>query len=337
MDFKGGALALMLAVFAAGQLASSQVAAQGAPTTIATYSYNAKGQRITKTEGGVTTRYNYDEQGHLLNETSPNGSRDYVYLGGTLISTMDTPAQPAAAPSTISYVTTDHQGTPRAVSDSAGNVIWQYAYQGNAFEELPPTSNGYTLNVRGSGEYYDLETGLNYNGQRYRDTATWRFLQSDPKGLAAGINTYSATDNTPLMEVDPNGLQASCMSPVNAAACAAAGMGAAGATGGTSSAAAGAANAAAAAAAAGGLGWAEEHAPDATCPATGSNWDNGNRDKCDNQRNSDEADCSLWRGTGPDDDPQRWYRACMARASDRFVLCMKGNSMPPPWSSKDVD
>ena len=52
----------------------------------------------------------------------------------------------------------------------------------------------------------------------------------------------------------------------------------------------------------------------------------------------EQSDCSLWRGTGPDDDPQRWYRACMTRATDRFVLCMKGaGTMPPPWSAKDVE
>lgn len=319
------------------------VLAQLNASTIASYTYNAKGQRVSKTVGSVTTRFVYDEEGHLIGEYGPNGNGDYIYVGDTLISTIDSPATPSNAPATVSYVTVDHIGTPRAVSDSTGNVIWQNPYQGNAFEEQQPTSNGYTLNIRGLGEYYDAETGLNYNIQRYRDPSTWRFLQSDPKGLEAGINTYAATDNTPLMEVDPNGLQTSlqtCMLPQNAAACAAAGMlpqGAAGAgagAGGTMSAASGAVNAVGGALA---LTWAEEHAPDKACPATNSNWDNGNRDRCENQRNAEEADCSLWRGTGPDDDPQRWYRACMQRASDRFVLCMKGaGTMPPPWSSKDV-
>lgn len=70
MDFRGGARALAVCVFVAGLLASSLLAAQ---TTIATYTYNAKGQRITKTVGGVTTRYVYDEQGHLMSEISPSG------------------------------------------------------------------------------------------------------------------------------------------------------------------------------------------------------------------------------------------------------------------------
>lgn len=350
MDFTGGALrALVVAAFTTALLASNQLAAQGTPQTIATYQYNSKGQRISKTVGGVTTTFDYDEAGHLISERSPSGSRDYIYLGDILINTVDTQASPTNTQSTISYVTTDHQGTPRVVSDSGGNVIWQNPYQGNSFEEQQPSSNGYILNIRGRGEYYDAETGLNYNGQRYRDPTTWRFLQSDPKGLVAGINTYAATNNNPLMWVDPTGLQTSmdaCLLPQNAEVCAVAGMLPQGAGGAGAGAAGGGAtldatSAAANSAAIGGalgLSWAAEHAPDKACPATNSNWDNDNRDKCENQRNRDESDCSVLRGTGPEEDPNRWYRACMVRASDRFGLCMKGaGTMPPPWSFKDME
>jgi YD repeat-containing protein len=149
------------------------------PTTIATYTYNAKGERITKTMDGVTTYYNYDEQSHLLSEHGPNGSRDYIYVGDILVNTVDTPATPATAPSTVNYVTTDHTNTPRAVTNSAGTVVWQNPYQGNAWGEQPITSNGFVLNIRGPGQYYDEETGLIYNNQRYIDPNSGRFTQPD--------------------------------------------------------------------------------------------------------------------------------------------------------------
>jgi YD repeat-containing protein len=45
------------------------------------YSLNALGQRTAKQNAAVTTRYLYDEAGHLLYETGATGSKDYLYLG----------------------------------------------------------------------------------------------------------------------------------------------------------------------------------------------------------------------------------------------------------------
>jgi RHS repeat-associated protein len=310
--------------------------------TVGTYTYNAMGQRIQKVAKlpvPITQRFMYDETGHLVGEYGSD-TRDYVWMADIPVATVDV----VGTTSTISYITADQLGTPRSVSSSAGVQVWSWPYVGNPFEETSPTSNGYTLNIRGRGEYFDQETEMSYNVQRYRDTSTWRFLQSDPKGLQAGINTYATTDNTPLMEVDPTGFQTTldaCLLPQNAAVCAAADIGpGVSSTGASTSAASAAANAAGAAVVYGGLTWVEEHASDwKVCPskARDSNWDNNdNRPKCEKQLDDDIRDCSIWRGTGPDDDPQRWYRACLQRANDRFLLCMKGYSMPPPWSAKDV-
>ena len=48
----------------------------------ATYSYNAFGQRVQKSVGGVTTHYLYSPQGQLLAEGT---SQQYIYLGGELV------------------------------------------------------------------------------------------------------------------------------------------------------------------------------------------------------------------------------------------------------------
>ena len=75
------------------------------------YTYNAKGERISKTVDGVTTRFVYDERGHLISEISPKGSRTYIYLGDMLVSTVDTPAA-VGSRSTVSYAVADHTGNP---------------------------------------------------------------------------------------------------------------------------------------------------------------------------------------------------------------------------------
>jgi uncharacterized protein RhaS with RHS repeats len=45
-----------------------------------------------------------------------------------------------------------------------------------------------------------------YNYYRTYDPSTGRYLESDPIGLAAGLNTYSYVSNMPTMQVDPFGL-----------------------------------------------------------------------------------------------------------------------------------
>lgn len=61
-------------------------------------------------------------------------------------------------------------------------------------------------NVILPGQYFDAETGLNYNYRRDYDPATGRYVESDPIGLHGGINTYAYVDSTPVDTVDPFGL-----------------------------------------------------------------------------------------------------------------------------------
>jgi len=105
---------------------------------------------------------------------------------------------------TIVWLHTDHLLTPRIATDQNGSKVWQWT--GDAFGQSKPTINITTVNLRLPGQYYDVESGLHYNHFRDYDPELGRYLQSDPIGLAGGMNTYGYAYQNPLMNTDPNGL-----------------------------------------------------------------------------------------------------------------------------------
>jgi RHS repeat-associated protein len=64
----------------------------------------------------------------------------------------------------------------------------------------------FAYNLRFPGQYYQAETGLNYNYYRDYDPLTGRYIESDPVGLTGGINTYAYVAGRPTMATDPQGL-----------------------------------------------------------------------------------------------------------------------------------
>ncbi|WP_323506200.1 MULTISPECIES: RHS repeat-associated core domain-containing protein [unclassified Glaciimonas] len=109
------------------------------------------------------------------------------------------------------YIYADRSNTPRVITDASNNqMVWRWD-QGDPFGILPPSENprgigNFTYNPRFPGQLYDRETDHFYNYYRDYDPQLGRYLQSDPIGLAGGINTYGYVGGNPVSYSDPFGL-----------------------------------------------------------------------------------------------------------------------------------
>jgi RHS repeat-associated protein len=105
----------------------------------------------------------------------------------------------------IHFYHCDHLGTPIALTDRNGKIVWAARYDswGNIEEEFNP--HNIEQNIRLPGQHHDRETGLHYNRHRYYDPKIGAYINQDPIGLRGGVNLYGYPKN-PMSYTDPKGL-----------------------------------------------------------------------------------------------------------------------------------
>ena len=154
-----------------------------------------------KTVSGISTIYHYDIAGNLIAETTSGGtpSRDIVYMNGERVAMKLYDSQAGWY-----FFVNDHLGTPQKIVNESGQVVWAGFYQPFGKSWAYPAD--ITNNFRFQGQYYDAETGLHYNWNRYYDPDTGRYITADPIGLEGGVNLYEYVRGNPVNLTDPPGL-----------------------------------------------------------------------------------------------------------------------------------
>jgi RHS repeat-associated protein len=169
--------------------------------------YDPLSRRMSKTFGERKTEFFWDSD-RLIAEINHAGRlRVYVYADHfalTPILFLDYPSVDSGPGSAETFfIFTDHLSSPVRVEDVRGDVVWQAEYDPYGTAHIDPRAR-IEFNLRFPGHYFDPELNLHYNRFRYYSPELGRYLQSDPIGVAGGMNLYAYTAN-PLKQVDLRG------------------------------------------------------------------------------------------------------------------------------------
>jgi len=168
------------------------------------YTYDPFGRRIKKDENGTVTYFIYSDEG-LVGEYAQDGTNVKTYSWQPNSTWGTDPVFMTIGADTY-YFHNDHLGTPQKLTDESGNVVWSATYSAFGMAVVGPAST-ITNNLRYPGQYFDEQTGLNYNWQRYYDPAKGRYISEDPVEFGAkDANLYRYTSNNPINKIDARGL-----------------------------------------------------------------------------------------------------------------------------------
>ena len=182
-----------------------QLASMTKPGSTLTFTYDADGNRISKTVNGVTTSYTYVD-GRVTHETNGTGTILYRYdTNGTLLS--------MNLNGTEYYYLYNGQRDVIGLYDASGKVVVEYTYDAWGKTLTTTGSLAGTIGVKNPYRYrsyrYDAESGLYALQSRYYNPQIGRFFNADgafheQNGLLR-CNLFTYCINSPIGNNDLGG------------------------------------------------------------------------------------------------------------------------------------
>jgi RHS repeat-associated protein len=211
----------------------------------ATYTWDANGNLVNKTEGAVLTQYGYDAENRLLSISGGSLANQYAYdadgnrvqsstAAGTtrfLVDTMNNTGMSQvleeknaggvlqarysygsellamARNGAPSFHVRDPFGSTRALSDTSAALTDQYQYDsyGNTVSSVGSTVNA----NRYRGQWQDVDSGLYQLRARYYNPGLGRFMTRDPLAgkplVPTSLHRYAYANQDPVNSMDPSG------------------------------------------------------------------------------------------------------------------------------------
>jgi RHS repeat-associated protein len=165
-------------------------------TTVAAYTYNGDGLRMSETTGTGTLSFVWDTTTSVP-EMLTDGSNFYIYGPGGL------PIEQIASGGNTSYFFHDNNGSTRALLTSSGSIGATFTYR--AWGSLASETGTLTTPLMWGQGYTDTATGLLYLVNRYYDPATAQFTSVDPDLSTTG-QPYEYAGDDSVNQGDPDGL-----------------------------------------------------------------------------------------------------------------------------------
>jgi RHS repeat-associated protein len=190
------------------RLIASSSSSSSSSSTVATYSYDGKNRRTTKTTNSIR-HYYYSLDWQILEErigASSTPDRQFVwglrYADDLVLRDQNTSRL---------YALHDYFNCT-AVADTAGAIQERYGYNAFGLVRFMTSSFGILSSSAYSwetlyGDYrWDNESNLYQVRNRFAHPNLGRWLTRDPVGYKAGVNLYAYVENNPVKAVDPTGL-----------------------------------------------------------------------------------------------------------------------------------
>jgi RHS repeat-associated protein len=189
-----------------------------------TFVYDAENKQVqVSNASGIVGKYFYDGDGKRIKKEVPSTGETTIFVydaSGKLVAEYSTQVEPTAT-AKVSYLTNDHLGSPRILTNQNGQVISRrdflpYGEEINAGIGGRNPAQGYfgvdSIRQKFTGYERDTETDLDFAEARYYNFNHGRFTGVDPL-LSSALpdapqtwNRYAYVLNNPLYYTDPSGM-----------------------------------------------------------------------------------------------------------------------------------
>jgi len=186
------------------------------------FTYDSKGQRLTKNVYKLEKNPNYDPDSEnpeyqllyiltpIKKSTFVNGFYDFTAATGPEAGNIHISDGTGIIATKLNnnhattlYYTANNIGSTSLLTNAAGSPVQTYHYYPFG-ETWLKTGDETDITRLFTGQEFDTETGLYYMNNRYYDPALGSFITSDP--VLSGLNHYGYTSGNPIMYTDPTGL-----------------------------------------------------------------------------------------------------------------------------------
>lgn len=200
------------------------VAVKNGSTTIASYSYDANGNRIGQTENSATTDLYYSSAGQVIEERQAGTVTDQYVWGLMYVNDLilrddnSTSGSLGISGSGLGrrlYIQQDANWNVTAIDGAVGAVGERFIYTPYGVPTVlssswTATTDAYGLAYGFQGMRYDAATGMLHADARDYSPTLERWVQSEPlrADYVDGMNLYQSMNSNPAVDTDPAGFDA---------------------------------------------------------------------------------------------------------------------------------